>query len=455
MSTNEANQPVTQKMEAALPKEGLIIFLVGFAVVLVIMNTAMFNLAISDLSHFFELPLSTISLAITGYSIMFAIASITYSRLSDFVPIHLLFTTSLVTTGLASIVGFFSHHFWVLLIARIMQAAGAGAIISLSIVLLTRYVPIKRRGKTMSIIMSSVSLGLGLGPITGGFVVEFLGWQYLFAISSLTLILVPLLFRLIPKERFVKGKFDVQGACYISIGTAGILLFLTNQSWSSLCIGLLGLVLFVFRLLRTPKPFVQPSLFINKTYISLSLIGILAYLCNFSSLYLLPQVLINHFNLSASQAGFVIFPGALLSMLASRKIGAIIDRNGNSSILRFVPILILAATCLFAIIGVRFWIANIFVFLLMNLGFTMLGSSVSNEISRILPPSEISSGIGLYQLLQFLSGAFGIAGVSSALRWQHNYSFPIAYANIFWGLFIFALLTNCFSYFYRKLTISS
>lgn len=455
MNANEASQPSAQNVETALPKERLIIFILGFAVVLVIMNTAMFNLAITDLSHFFELPLSTISLAITGYSIIFAIASITYSRLADFVPIHFLFTFSLLTTGLGSIVGFFSLNFWLLLIARIIQAAGSGAIISLSIVLLTRYVPIIRRGKTMSVIMSSVSLGLGLGPITGGFIVEFWGWKYLFAISSLTLVLVPFLFRLMPKEQFVIGKFDVQGACYISIGTAGLLLYLTNQSWSSLCIGLLGLALFVFRILRTPKPFVQPSLFINKTYILLSLIGIFAYLCNFSSLYLLPQVLINHFYLNASQAGFVIFPGALLSMLISRKVGAIIDRNGNGVILRYVPLLILIATCLFAIIGVRVWIANIFVYLLMSLGFTMLGSSVSNEISRVLPPSEISSGIGLYQLLQFLSGAFGIAAVSNALRWQDDFSLPIAYANIFWGLFIFAILTNCFSYFYQKLTISS
>ncbi|MCC3371731.1 MFS transporter [Cohnella sp. REN36] len=77
-----------------------------------------------------------------------------------------------------------SNHFWVLLAARIVQAVGAGAAFSLSIVLLTRYVPLARRGKSMTFIMSSVSLGFGLGPVIGGLVVQYVGWRYLCAITS-------------------------------------------------------------------------------------------------------------------------------------------------------------------------------------------------------------------------------------------------------------------------------
>nr|WP_268633690.1 MFS transporter [Paenibacillus alginolyticus] len=90
----------------------------------------------------FALNPSTASWVVTGYSIVFAISSITFSRLSDFVPIRRLFTAALLALGGASVIGMFSDGFGLLLITRLIQAAGAGAIPSLAIVLVTRYIPV-------------------------------------------------------------------------------------------------------------------------------------------------------------------------------------------------------------------------------------------------------------------------------------------------------------------------
>ena len=147
----------------SLNNEGLLTTLLAFAVVLVIMNTAMFNLALPDVTETFHLSATVTSLIVTGYSIMFAISSITFSRLSDFLPIRRLLAIGLTTLGIAAIAGLFSPSFWILLAVRVVQASGAGAVVSLSLVTLSRYVPIERRGKAMALIMSAVSLGLGLG----------------------------------------------------------------------------------------------------------------------------------------------------------------------------------------------------------------------------------------------------------------------------------------------------
>ncbi|MDQ0495305.1 MFS transporter [Paenibacillus brasilensis] len=441
------NHTMIEKNEVLLlPREGVIITLLGITVVLVTMNTAMFNLALNDLSHFFNLPSSIISLTVTGYSIMFAISSITYSRLSDSVPLNRLFAISLVLTGAASVIAMLSNQFWLLLVARVVQAAGAGAALSLSIVLLTRYVPQARRGKSMTFIMSSVSLGFGLGPVIGGLVVQYLGWRYLFAITSLLLCIAPLLVRYIPQESLPKRPFDLLGAISLSAGTAGLLLFLTNNHPIALLIGILGLLVFVMRIRRAKHPFVLPLLLANKTYLVLAFIGVLSYLCNFATLFLLPQMLLKHFGLSAGHSGFVIFPGAILSMLLSRMVGAMIDKRGNSSMLRAAPMLILMAAVLFAGVGTQYWVANIFVYMLMNLGFAIINSSVLNEISCILPSSQIGSGAGLFQLMQIISGAFGIAVLSSALEWQHSH----AYANLFWAVAAVAVLANLCAFLYVR-----
>ncbi|ETT39584.1 tetracycline resistance protein TetA [Paenibacillus sp. FSL R7-269] len=436
--------------QAALPREGLLTLLFSVAVVLVIMNTAMFNLALPDVTETFGITAASASWIVTGYSIMFSIASITYSRLSDFLPIRRLLIIGLLTLGLAAVAGFFSTSFIFLLIVRILQASGAGAVMSLSLVLFTRYIPQARRGKAMATIMSAVSLGLGLGPVAGGSIVEYLGWTWLFAVTAAILLLVPLFLILLPKEVPASGSFDILGGIFLGVGTTGLLLFLTSGLWIALITGIAAIALFVGRIRSTPDPFVLPALFSNRPYLVLALIGVASYLCSFATLFLLPQILTHRFGFSASHAGLVIFPGSLLAIFVSRLVGRMIDRYGNTGILRLAPLLVLAATVLFALFAGQSWIAVMLVYMIMSLSFTVLSSSVSNEISRILPASQIGSGMGLFQLLQFFSGAFSVAMAASALEWQRSLPLQAAYSNIYWGLSVAAIVAIGSAFIYLR-----
>jgi DHA2 family metal-tetracycline-proton antiporter-like MFS transporter len=436
-------------------REGIVTLLLGISIVLVIMNTMMFNLALPDVALAFDISPSSTSWIVTGYSIVFAISSITYSRLSDFIPIRRLLIIGLVSFSVAAIAGFFSDNYLMLLLVRIVQASGAGAIPALSLVLITRYVPIERRGKAMAAIMSAASLGLGLGPVVGGAIVEYLGWHYLFAVTAFTLLLIPFFTLLLPKEKPIKGSFDAIGAVLVGIGTTGLLLFLTNHSWVALVAGIIALVLFVVRIHHANNPFVLPELFLNRTFLTLGAVGIVAYMCSFATLFLMPQILVNEFGLSAIESGFIIFPGSLLAMLISRKVGKIIDRNGNGTIIRYAPLLVLASAILFALFAGTSSIAILLIYMLMSVGFTFLTSSISNEMSRILLPSQIGSGLGLFQLLQFISGAFGVAITASALVWQKTLTLEVAYSHIYWGMAIIALIAIGCSFLYIKFSTRS
>jgi MFS transporter, DHA2 family, metal-tetracycline-proton antiporter len=302
----------------------------------------------------------------------------------------------------------------------------------------------------MATIMSAVSLGLGLGPVAGGAIVEYLGWSYLFLVTAASLLLVPLFLKLLPKEQPKRGSFDAPGALMLAFGTTGILLFLTNDSWIALAIGVLAIILFVYRIRSTPDPFVQPALFRNRRYLVLASTGIASYMCSFATLFIMPQMLVNLFEMTASHAGFIIFPGSLLAMLASRRVGDAIDRFGNVAILRFTPPIFLVSTLMFALFAGQSWLAILLIYMLMSLGFTVLSSSVSNEMSRILPSAQIGSGMGLFQLLQFFSGAFSVALAATAMEWQHHLMLATAYSNLFWGLTAVALLAIGFSFIYLR-----
>ncbi|MBO7746183.1 MFS transporter [Paenibacillus sp. MWE-103] len=431
-------------------REAAVTLLLGFTVVLVIMNTMMFNLALPDVAKDFRLSASSTSWIVTGYSIVFAMASITYSRLADFIPIRRLFIISLLSLSLAAIAGTFSDSFLMLLIVRILQASGAGAIPALSLNLISRYVPVERRGRAMAVIMSSVSLGLGLGPVVGGAIVEYLGWHVLFFVTAATLLLVPLYVFMIPKEQPRKGAFDALGALFIGAGTTGLLLYLTNHSWIALIGGIVSLILFTIRIRSAKDPFVLPALFRNRSFLVLSAVGIAGYISSFATLYLMPQILVKQYGLSAIEAGLIIFPGSFLAIFVSRKAGKIIDQRGNGSIIRFIPLLLLLSVVLFAFFQGTSFVAILFIYILMSVSFTILSSSVSNEISRLLPSTQIGSGLGLFQLLQFFSGAFGVATSASALSWQKDLPVKAAYSNIYWGLTIIVILAIGCAFMYLQ-----
>jgi len=449
--TSQTVHSSEQGGEPHLTREGIVYLLLGITIVLVIMNTMMFNLALPDVAEEFKLSPSLTSWIVSGYSIVFAISSITYSRLADFVPIRRLFVIGLLSLSLAAIAGLFSNSFIMLLIVRVIQATGAGSIPALALVLTSRYVPIDRRGKAMALIMSSVALGLGLGPVAGGAIVEYLGWHILFIVTGVTLLLVPLYMIFIPKEKPRKGSFDVLGALLISIGTTGLLLFLSTHSWLILLGGIASLILFVIRIRSAKDPFVLPALFRNRSYLVLGAVGIAAYLCSFATLFLLPQILVKQYSLSAIQAGLVIFPGSFLAMIVSQRVGRIIDTRGNGSIIRFVPLLLLLAVILFALFEGISYLAVMCIYMLLSTSFTFLSSSISNEMSRILNSSQIGSGLGLFQLMQFFSGAFGVAITASALVWQKNLPLANAYSNIYWGLAVVVVLAiGCATIYLRN-----
>lgn len=431
-------------------RETPVSWLLCFTIVLVIMNTMMFNLALPKISAQFELSPSTASWIVTGYSIIFAIASITYSRLSDFVPIRRLYVIALLSLGGASILGLFTNSFGLLLLTRLIQASGAGAIPSLGIVLVTRYIPLSRRGRAMSLILSAASLGLGLGPVAGGSIVQYLGWHFLFVITGVTLLLIPIFLALLPKEKPESGSFDFIGALLLGIGTTGLLLFLTSKSIVALIAGALALALFTLRIRRASQPFVLPALFGDRTYMSLSAIGVTSYMISFGFLFLAPQMLARVFGLAPLTSGLLLFPGALLAMLVSNRVGRIIDRYGNRALLRYVPWLMLLSTVLLALTASysSYWIAALYI--LVSISFTTLSSAVSNELSRQLTTDRIGSGMGLFQLLQFFSGAFAVALSGSALVWQKSLPLTRAFDNLIWGMAVIAFLTIASSILYRN-----
>lgn len=417
---------------------------------LVVMNTTMFNVSLPNIIHDLQITAELGSWIVSGYSIVFALSTVIFSRLSDFIPIRTLLAIGLSLLGTASILGFVAHDFGILLVARLIQASGAGAMPGLGMVLASRYVPFERRGRAVSMISSAASLAFGLGPVTGGAITEFLGWSGLFLVTCLVFPLVPVLWRLLPKETSREGHFDLVGAGLIIVATSSLLLSVTQLSagWVSLC--LVSLAISYWHLTKVSEPFIQPSLFRNSGYRKLIGIAFCLLVLNMSMLFLMPLVLASVFHKEAMVIGTMMFPGAILSAFLTRLVGHWIDQYGNYRFL-FWGHLLIASSMLFVTLFIGFSAYTILAgYLLFAPSFSAVMSALSTELSRVLPKEHIGAGMGLAQLIQFFGGSFAVAACGLLIVWQSSIPVVDAYQQIYLILFVITITSFMILLWYRK-----
>lgn len=429
MSSLSSSMTMNKDQEAF--QENKVILLWSFTVWLVVMNTTMFNVALPSVLHDFTLSSSTASWIVSGYSIVFAISTLTYSRLSDFIPIKRLLIFGLTLLGISSIAGLFANQFYLLLLVRLLQAAGAGAVPGLAMVLAGRYIPVSRRGKAMSLIASAASLGFGLGPVIGGAIIQLFGWHYLFVITSLVFLLFPLFKKLLPTEGVQKVKFDTLGGVLTGLSVTGLLLFLSTFSYPVLFGSLLAMAILWRHIHHVNIPFIQPALLKNRQFTKLLFVGFTAFILHFSTLFLMPIMLSVMFDKEPAAIGMIIFPGAMLSAVAAQFIGRLIDRLGNVPLIFFGHFFLFIATMSFSFLSSMSPYVILVTYMFMSTGFSALTSSIANETSRILPKQEIGTGMGMAQLIQFFGGAFGVALAGLLLVWQKEFLPEVIYRNTF------------------------
>lgn len=291
----------------------------------------------------------------------------------------------------------------------------------------------------MSLISSAASLGFGLGPVVGGALTQWWGWNALFVVTTLVLLLIPLYRKWLPIESRKSIDFDAIGAILTAIGVAGTLAYLVSFKWWLLALTLLTYVLLWWHIHRPTEkiPFIQPALLKHRKYLMLLFMGFAGFSTHFAILFLMPIILASLFGRSPAAIGMIIFPGAMLSAVAAIFIGRAIDRFGNAPLIQSGHIFLGASAVIFALFSGVAPFVILFTYMLTSIGFTSMTSSLANEVSRILDKALVGAGMGMIQLVQFIGGAIGVTMAGLFLEWSSGMDPKMMYRNIF---LIFATL---------------
>lgn len=389
-----------------------IVYLIFFAV----LNETVFNVSTPRIAAQFSLSPSGVSWMMTIFLVFFGIGSVIYGRLSDIYSLRNLIVIGIVIYNLGSVMGFMLRFSYPLvIISRAVQGIGGSAIPPLVFVVVSRYFSPSERGKVFGLITSTVSLGIGLGPVVGGFVSGSMHWSYLFLIPLLMLLSIPFLVKQLPGEPRREGSVDIIGALLVALTVGALVVYLNfNKLYYLFAFGSF-LILFIFHINTVSDPFINPSLFKNIKFRNGVIVGFSLFSIVIGILFLIPLMLHEVHSLDTSQIGFVLFPGAISSVIFGPIAGNLSDRKGSNFVVATGLFLLITSMLLMSfLLSVSVLIITL-ALLLTYIGFSLFQTAMINSISQTLPSYETGVGMGLFNLVATLAGAVGTAVVGKIL----------------------------------------
>lgn len=425
-------------------KSEKVIYILAFTMILSSMSATMFNIVLPKMSEEFALTYSQVSWVTAIYLLIYAIGSAVYGKLADLFPLKNLITFGLLFFCVGSLIGLASQAYWMVLLGRILQACGAAVIPATAMIVPVRYFPAERRGWALGITATGLALGNAFGPVLSATLVSFAHWRWLFCLPLLLIVTIPLYRKYIIDDETKGGQLDWLGGGLLACTVASLLLAMTFEDWWLAVISAAALCLFIIRITKAKTPFVNPTLFRSRGYSVALTIAVLVMSVGYSLPFLTPQMLADVHNLSPGLIGFVMVPGAAFSAYLGRKVGKLADARGNMTLFTIAGgLLMVCFSLMFLFAGVSPAIVAIFL-IFGNVGQMSMQIALSNTISRTLPKEQTGIGMGLFSMLNFLSGAvasgvYGKAIDQGALfRLSPFYTSPefTVYSNIYFILIL-------------------
>jgi EmrB/QacA subfamily drug resistance transporter len=358
---------------------------------------------------------------VNAYNLSLAVLLLTAAALGDRLGRRRMFAAGLglfvVASGACALAG---SAGW-LIAARAVQGAGAALVMPLAMAMLSAAFPRELRGTALGIFSGVVGLALVAGPVVGGAIAEGIAWQWIFWLNiPIGLVVIPLVLGR-TRESFGAGTaLDIAGLVAVTGAAFGLVWGLMRGNiagWTSpevvaaLAGGLLLTVAFVAWELRARAPMVPMRFFRSPAFSSAITASFLFYAALYATLFFLPQFLQAVQGYGPLGAGLRLLPWTATLFLVAPLAGALVNRIGERPLI--VGGLLLQA-------GGMAWIAFIagpdvaYVKLVAPLivagaGVSMAMPAAQNAVLSSVAAGEIGQASGIFNMLRFLGGAFGIA----------------------------------------------
>jgi len=375
--------------------------------------------------------LSLLSWVLNAYTIVFAAVLVPAGRWADRIGRRRLFVAGLIGFSAGSLLCGLAPGVAALIVARVIQAAGAGLMVPASLSLLLAAVPPAARPRAIGTWAAVGALGAALGPVIGGALVQ-IDWRWVFWINlPVGLAAVLLALRIVPESRDeqARGRPDVIGAVLLA-AAVGLLAYALVEApewgWGSArFLGVLAAAVasgaaMVWRSHRHHSPVIELELLRSRTFSGAFAASILYY-AGFGAFVLNSvEFLTGVWHYSAVVAGLAIAPGPLMVLpfarFAAPRLAAWLGGPGRVAVIG----------CVVNAGGQALWLSQIqlhpayLTHLLpaQLIGGAGVGLSIPSLLaagSVALTPARFGTGSGILNMARQVGTVLGVAGLIAVL----------------------------------------
>ncbi|MFD6924076.1 MFS transporter [Streptomyces sp. NPDC059944] len=211
------------------------LMVLGTAQFLMVLDTSVMNVSISQLVEDFDTEVTSIQAVITLYALVMAAFMATGGRLGDILGRRRLFLLGLVVYGVGSALTAVAPTLWVLALGwSVVEGLGAAMVLPAMAALVAESYTGKDRAVAYGVIGGLAGAGIAVGPLLGGWVTTYLTWRLVFA-GEVVVVVAMLCFRRVITESARSGphpRLDGVGAALSAAGLGlGVLGVLQSSSW--------------------------------------------------------------------------------------------------------------------------------------------------------------------------------------------------------------------------------
>lgn len=423
----------------------LTLIAVAVSVLIVILDSTIVNIALPTLQRELGAIMSQLQWISNAYILSFGALMLTMGALGDKIGRARMLQIGIILFAGGSLAASFAHSGGQLIAWRAVMGIGGAMILPATLAIITNVFPREERGRAIGIWAGLNSIGVALGPIIGGLIVDNIGWKWIFLVN-LPVAAVALIagWFLIPESRNPESRpLDIIGTVLSALGLGSLVFgLIQGDRWgwtdAGIIAALVGSVVllgcFVFWESRTRHPMLDVSFFRSVRFsagVGAVSIMALAMMGISFGLTLYMQFVKEY---TALQTGVRMIPFALGMFIGAGMADRVVDKLGTTMVMfgGFIGTAAIGVLVSFWQVDTAFWVIGLVLF---GIGFFLgnIAAPATDAVMGALPEERAGIGSAMNTASRIIAGSLGIAVLGTALSSIYTSSFEKA-ASAFSGL---------------------
>jgi EmrB/QacA subfamily drug resistance transporter len=430
-------------MPTARPRTRSTLVIVSLALFMVVLDNLIVTVALPSIREDLGASLQQLEWTVNAYTLAFAVALIPGAAIGDRFGRKSTFLAGLALVTVSSAAAALAPGGSELIAARAAQGVGGAIVAPLTLTLLAEAFPPQRRGAALCIWSGLSGMGVALGPLVGGAVVDGMSWQWIFWINvPLGIALLPAAALMLRESHGPAARLDLPGIALVGAGLFSLVFGLVRgqgDGWTSPLIvaalagGIAILAAFVAWERRTPEPMLPLALFAKRTFAVTNGVSFFMFFGTFGAIFLLTQFTQMVMGHSPFEAGvrMLVWTGA--TAVTAPIAGILAERFGPRAFMASgLALQAMALAWIAAVSTASTTFAEVMVpFALAGVGMALVFAPSASALLSVVSPERAGQASGTNNAIREVGGVFGVAVLSTIFAEAGGFGSPQAFVDGF------------------------